>query len=144
MNNLMSHDHPTILGVRLSSLENTDLVSQPCGREACGPVCDLGNVHWFPSSFPSWTKSEIYQEYKEVRVMTCQGEDWTWDVCVWTGWRHTSGKKSQVLRGQSEDRSMELDYRGLNSGFNMYKLCDIKQISWTICAYPPPINWEWK
>lgn len=103
MNNPISHDDPTILEVRFSSLENTDLGSQPCGQGSMWPCVCPGKctrVFWQISPV---NKSRNLPRGQGSWIHGLHGEDWPWDVCLWKGWCHTSGKKGQ-MQGRPESR----------------------------------------
>lgn len=119
----------------------------PVVREACGPVCALRNAHGFSGRFPLWTKAEIHPEDKEVRFMACK-EKTAPEMCACEKDDITQVERKVRGRGgqsQGWDGTVGLDCQGLNPGFDIYKLCDLKQISWIISAsFTSIAKCEWK
>lgn len=76
MNNPVPHDEPTILEVRFSSLENTDLGSQPCGQGSMWPcVCwEMYTFLGFLADFPCEQKQKSTKRTRKLGSWPAKGK----------------------------------------------------------------------
>lgn len=130
-NNPISHNEVRFLEVRFSSLENTDLGSHPCGQGSMWPCVCLGKcTQVFLADFLCDQKQKSTKRTRkleswptkgkaEPETYMCEKDDATQVE------RKVRCRGEARVKGKMRSRGRLQD---LNPGFNIYKLCDLKQM----------------